>query len=405
MDVESALRSESRLQALASVQLIDTPVEASFDRLTQLASKVLRAPVSLVSLVEPHRQFIKSHVGLLEPLASLREVPITHSFCKYVVASGEPLVIDDARDHPLVCLNPAIRDYDVVAYLGIPLTSDDGWHLGSFCVIDHEPRQWTPEDVEIMQTLAASVTTQIQLRLVAEAKERALAMLEQRNEELNAFAHSVSHNLKNPISAIIGWASLSMRYADKATVPDLLETLSGVEDTARQANDIINALLLLAGVGSSNFETVRLDMFSLVEDALQRLDMDIRRAGATVHLPDEFPDCLGYGDWVREVWVNYISNAIKYGGRPPQIRLGADLLDDNRVRYWIQDNGPGLPEDQQGGLFVPFSRLPQTAKIEGHGLGLSIVQRIIDKLGGEVGLQSMPGQGSRFSFTLPQPRP
>ncbi len=404
MDVESALQSESRLQALASVQLIDTPVEESFDRLTQLASKLMRAPVSLVSLVEPQRQFIKSQVGLQEPLASLREVPITHSFCKYVVASGEPLVIDDTREHPLVCLNPAIRAYDVVAYLGIPLTSDDGWHLGSFCVIDHEPRQWTADDVEIMQTLAASVTTQIQLRLVAQAKERALAMLQQRNEELNAFAHSVSHNLKNPISAIIGWASVSMRYADKATVEDLLETLRGVDEIARQADDIINALLLLAGVGSnSDFDVSRLDMFSIVEDALQRLELDIRRSGAKVHLPEEFPDCLGYGEWVREVWVNYISNAIKYGGTPPQIDLGADVLDNKRVRYWIQDNGSGLAEEQQSSLFVPFSRLPQTAKIEGHGLGLSIVQRIIDRLGGEVGLQSVPGQGSRFSFTLRQP--
>ena len=104
------------------------------------------------------------------------------------------------------------------------------------------------------------------------------------------------------------------------------------------------------------------------------------------------------------MWVNYISNAIKYGGDPPQIQLGVDQLPNNRLRYWVHDNGPGLSPEEQARLFTPFTRLNKT-RAEGHGLGLSIVKRIIDKLGGEVSVESsgIPGEGSVFSFTLPGP--
>jgi two-component system, sensor histidine kinase and response regulator len=100
------------------------------------------------------------------------------------------------------------------------------------------------------------------------------------------------------------------------------------------------------------------------------------------------------------VWVNYLSNAIKYGGPQPVVTLGAEELPGGFVRCWVQDSGPGLSAEQQAQLFTPFTRL-HTASAPGHGLGLSIVQRIVTRLGGEVGVESAPGQGSRFFFTLP----
>ena len=110
---------------------------------------------------------------------------------------------------------------------------------------------------------------------------------------------------------------------------------------------------------------------------------------------------MGYRDWIKEVWINYISNAVKYGGNPPRIELGAEVLPDNRVRYWVKDNGQGISEEDQKELFKTFSRLPQTADQEGHGLGLSIVKRIMDKQDGEVHVSSKIGEGSIFSFLLP----
>jgi signal transduction histidine kinase len=111
---------------------------------------------------------------------------------------------------------------------------------------------------------------------------------------------------------------------------------------------------------------------------------------------------MGYAPWIGEVWINYISNALKYGGQPPHIELGTSIQIDNTVRFWVRDDGPGLTPEVQARLFVPFTQLKQI-QTEGHGLGLSIVQRIIEKLGGRVGLESGPGKGSLFFFTLPGP--
>jgi two-component system sensor histidine kinase/response regulator len=105
---------------------------------------------------------------------------------------------------------------------------------------------------------------------------------------------------------------------------------------------------------------------------------------------------LGYAPWIEEVWANYISNA---RGQPPQVTIGATAQPDGRIRFWVQDNGSGLSTEAQQRLFTPFTRLEQ-AHIKGHGLGLSVVQRIIEKLGGQVGVESM---GSTFYFTLPCP--
>ncbi len=104
---------------------------------------------------------------------------------------------------------------------------------------------------------------------------------------------------------------------------------------------------------------------------------------------------------MEEVWFNYISNAIKYGGQPPRVELGADFPPDapGMVRFWVRDNGPGLTPEEQSRLFTPFTQVRHTGR--GHGLGLSIVKRIVEKLGGQVSVESQPGQGSTFFFTLP----
>ena len=100
------------------------------------------------------------------------------------------------------------------------------------------------------------------------------------------------------------------------------------------------------------------------------------------------------------MWVNYLSNGIKYGGRPPRVELGATVQPDGMVRFWVRDNGPGILLEEQARLFTLFTRLDQV-QVKGHGLGLSIARRIVEKLGGQVGTESEIGQGSVFSFTLP----
>jgi PAS domain S-box-containing protein len=159
------LRSPLRIASLRRTALLDTLPEPEFDRPSRLAARVLRAPVALVSLVDEDRQFFKSCIGLPEPWASRRETPLSHSFCQHVVATGRPLVVEDARRDPLVRDNLAVDDLGVAAYLGVPLRAPDGQVIGSFCVIDGRPREWSDEDRGILQDIAESVMTEIELRL------------------------------------------------------------------------------------------------------------------------------------------------------------------------------------------------------------------------------------------------
>ncbi len=172
IDDAAHVHAPDRLAAVRGLALLDTPSEESFDRLARLATKLLHVPVALITLVEQDRQYFKSCVGLAEPWASQRETSLTHSFCQHVVASRNPLVIEDARQHPLVRSNLAIRDLGVVAYAGIPLVTRDGHAVGAFCAIDTQPRSWEQDEVQILQDLAASVTTEIELRSVAAEAER-----------------------------------------------------------------------------------------------------------------------------------------------------------------------------------------------------------------------------------------
>ena len=174
-----ALDQPDRLTVLEETALLDSLPEESFDRLSRLASRLLNAPVALVSLVDQERQFFKSCVGLPEPWASRREVPLSHSFCQHVVNAGEPLIIEDAREHPLVRENLAIHDLDVIAYAGIPLITSAGHTLGSFCAIDSVPRRWTEDEIAMLQDLAASVVTEIEMRtLVVERQKTEFSLRE-----------------------------------------------------------------------------------------------------------------------------------------------------------------------------------------------------------------------------------
>jgi len=167
-DLDQLIQDSGRLKALRRTSLLDSPPEEAFDRLTRMAAAILKVDAAYVSLVDADRQFFKSSVGLPEPWASRRETPLTHSFCKHAVASGEPLVVSDARVHPLVRDNLAVPELGVIAYAGIPLTTSDGITLGSFCVVDHRPREWKEQEIELLRNLAASTMTEIGSRRVAE---------------------------------------------------------------------------------------------------------------------------------------------------------------------------------------------------------------------------------------------
>ena len=156
-----------RIQAIEDTNLLDAKEDPILHRLTRLAARSLGAPVALMSLVLEDRQFFASSWGLPEPWASRRGTTLLHSFCQHVVVSNQPLLVADARKHPLVQRNLAIEDLDVIAYIGAPLADEDGNILGSFCVIEHEPRRWGAEDVEILHDFATAVMDRVTTRVPA----------------------------------------------------------------------------------------------------------------------------------------------------------------------------------------------------------------------------------------------
>ena len=156
-----AAANPRRLQAVRDSGLLDSPSDPSFDRLTRVAARALNAPVAMVSVVAEDRQFLKACVGVAEPWASRREMALSHSYCQHAVSSPEPLVVSDAREHPLLRESLAIRDTGAIAYAGVPLVSSHGLVLGTLCVIDHKPRQWTADEVALLGELAEAVAQEI----------------------------------------------------------------------------------------------------------------------------------------------------------------------------------------------------------------------------------------------------
>jgi two-component system, sensor histidine kinase and response regulator len=219
--------------------------------------------------------------------------------------------------------------------------------------------------------------------------------------ELDAFAHTVAHDLKNPMALIVGFADFLAMSGDNLTPEERANYLSRIQKAGMKAANIIDELLLLSRVRQQDVAIHPLNMAAIVLVAKDRLAHMIGEYAAQIESPDRWENAYGYAPWVEEIWVNYLSNAIKYGGRPPHIVLGSEQLDNGMARFWIRDNGPGLTPEQQAVLFTEFVRLTKM-KIEGHGLGLSIIQRIINKLGGSAGVRSHPGEGSEFYFTLPR---
>ena len=238
--------------------------------------------------------------------------------------------------------------------------------------------------------VARDITAQKQAE---DAREKLIA-------ELDAFSYTVAHDLRGPVSTVIGFAELLMSGGKAMSDKDVRESLDAVYHSGHRMKTIIDELLLLAGVLRTEVETAPLDMSACVRDALQELDHMTQEYHPEVKMPDSWPTAIGHAWWIEEVWANYLANGMKYGGNPPKLELGAETAGD-KVRFWVRDHGPGLTPEQQSRLFVPFTRLHQV-RSSGQGLGLSIVQRIMDKLGGEAWVESEPGKGSRFGFTLPR---
>ncbi|MBL8152737.1 MAG: tetratricopeptide repeat protein [Anaerolineae bacterium] len=221
--------------------------------------------------------------------------------------------------------------------------------------------------------------------------------------DLDAYASNVAHDLKNPIGVISAYSSLLVSDLEGEIDAEDFKLLQRIETTADTMERIVNALLSLAKLRREQIRVQAVDMNAIVSAVEQRLQPMIDKFAARLTVDRALPPALGHAIWLEEVWTNYLSNAIKYGGSPPEIAIGATVVDEAMVRYSVRDNGNGVSPELQPNLFGRFERLGQQ-RFTGHGLGLAIVREIIEKLGGAVGIisEGKPGEGATFFFTLPR---
>jgi len=336
-----------------------------------------------------------------------------------VTQSGESLIVADMlADEGYFAELDQVTELALRSVVSVSLQVKNAT-IGVLQAMDQTVGRFSPSDLTLLEALAASAAIAIDNARLVETLRQQTEKLQAQNEELDAFAHTVAHDLRNPLNLITGFAEVLENDFATLSDKDLRSYLHIIARNGRTMNKILHALLLLAGVRQMEVELVPLDMASVVAEALQRVDHLIREHQATVRLPDSWPAVLGYGPWIEDVWVNYLSNAIEHGGKPPCVELGFDEAAKRPIEvywrggppsgpmiyFWVRDNGPGISPEAQSRLFTPFTQLDRT-RGTGHGLGLSIARRIVEKMGGQVGVESLgiPGQGSVFYFTLPAER-
>lgn len=276
---------------------------------------------------------------------------------------------------------------------------------GGHYIVTASPLRGPDGEVTGTVHVARDITS---LKATEETLLRRTQELLTRNADLDAYARTVAHDLKGPIGNVFAASRMLLHKGESLPREQRRNFLVMIAEGSCKAGTIIDELLLLAKIRLADVEMRAVDMNQVLDDVQSRLQYMVSERKAEVAIPPALPRALGHGPWLAEVWYNYISNALKYGGNPPRIEVGGSPQPDGMVSYWVSDNGPGLNPEEQQRLFQPFCRLDQVS-LDGQGLGLSIVRHIVEKHQGRAGVESEIGRGSKFYFVLPgegrQPRP
>jgi light-regulated signal transduction histidine kinase (bacteriophytochrome) len=249
------------------------------------------------------------------------------------------------------------------------------------------------------------ITNRERLRLEREGLNATLAgnvvELGSLNRELEAFSYSVSHDLRAPLRAIDGFSRILVEDHAAQLSPEAVRLLAVVRERAQRMGQLIDDLLRLSQVGRKELDLAEIDMTTMVQRVVRDLQSDATHNGAEV-IAAPLPAARGDAGLLRQVWTNYISNALKYSGRTPHPRVDIGGREDGAERvYWVRDNGVGFDMAYVGKLFGVFQRLHGIEDFPGTGVGLAIAQRVVLRHGGRVWAEGKPDEGATFFFSLP----
>lgn len=387
---------EQRLEALRGYNVLDTPAEDEYDNIVKLASTICGTPISLVSLVDKERQWFKARTGL-DALETHRDL----AFCSHAIHTPtEPFVVEDATKDPRFAENELVTGPpNIRFYAGCPLLTPDGYALGTLCTIDIIPRQLRNDQIEALKILADNVVTLLQLRKLSIERKELAEKLTESNQELENFAHIASHDLKSPLRAIGTLTEWLEEDAEGLLTPKCQEHIQKIRDRTDRMHKLLDDLLNYSRINFDETPAQIVTTSALIEEVKGLLDipehitLETHESLQSIEIP-QIP--------LLQVFQNLISNAIKHHDKK-QGKIVISAREENGFYHFtISDNGPGIPERFHAKIFEMFQVLKPRDEVEGSGIGLPLVKKIITKLGGEVSIDSEEGKGSTFTFTFPK---
>jgi signal transduction histidine kinase len=403
-----AVESAVRIEALRETGLLDTMPDDSLDRYTRLAAALLGAEVALVSLVDTDRQFFKSQLGLGAPLCNIRETPLSHSFCKYVVEGGDLLAIEDARTDPRVSSNPAVTDYGVVSYLGAPLKTRDGLMLGSLCVVGSQPRKWTETDIKHLTDLAEAVMREIELRDRSRILQETLSAAETKEAQ---HRQRLKNNLQNLCSPAAAMSSCTEQLAGDADdfKPWQMDLLRRCQASAAGLQRNLRELIANetdTGGSVSPAELRNVTASRIVRRSVRTLQALADDASVTMNvtLPEKLILLHVDPQKIEHVVVILLTNAIQCSEPDGIVSLQVQLVDElgwPRCLISVRDHCSSVPDAQKETLFHCATK---STSLCSRG-GLIYCRRVIESHGGQIHVTDAPGGGAIFHFTLPLASP
>ena len=390
-------KEKERLEALESYSILDTLPEEDYDNLTAIAAEICGTPIGLVSLLDDKRQWFKSHHGL-----NATETPKEFAFCAHAINDDDDIfIVQDSRtderfhDNPLVVGKPR-----VIFYAGVPLSTQEGLPLGTLCVIDHKPKLLSQGQVKSLKALSKQVMNLLHLRKSNMMLEKSIIDLEEKNGELEQFAYIAAHDLKSPLNTINSTADLFTEcYASKFD-EDGKTMLSFIQTASSKLTRLIDGLLAY-----SKSESVLREGGSKID--LQELRDDISGLftydeSLVLELDSKLKSIYTNRAALNQILINLVSNAIKYNDKD-QVQIHLKIYENGDFyEFCLRDNGPGIAKEEHHNIFKIFKILAPTDRYgePGNGIGLATVKKIIEKLGGTIGLESTKGEGCEFNFSI-----